>query len=213
MTMTPAAKQCLAELSALLVREPVETDRVILRPFKRTDLADLFAYQVQPEQQRLSGNHELHTIEEAAEVLDFFMDPSHPPYSFAIECKAENKVIGNLSIGIHSSIADEEALRNKRGVSLSYVLNENYWRQGIMTEILRVLYRLLFEKGNLDYINSGYFSFNEGSSRLQHKLSMKPLKEELIEWDGAQILVKEMVLLREDYFLTNTKSTHIIEQM
>jgi RimJ/RimL family protein N-acetyltransferase len=90
-------------------------------------------------------------------------------------------------------------MRAMRGVSLSYVLNENYWRRGLMSEVLRELYAVLFEKGKLEYINSGYFAFNTASAALQQKLGMKPWLEHIVERDGEQIPTKEMLLWRADW--------------
>ena len=197
--MNDAQKQVLAELSELLVREPVRTERLLLRPFRETDLPELFAYLSQAEQQRMSGNPKIETLEDARDVLQFFTDPSHPPYSFALELLAEQKVVGNVSIGCYPFLESDERMRALRGVSLSYVLNENYWRRGLMSEVLRELYAVLFEKGKLEYINSGYFAFNTASAALQQKLGMKPWMEHVVERDGEQIPTKEMLLWRADW--------------
>lgn len=197
--MNDAQKQILAELSAILVREPVRTERLLLRPFQETDLPDLFTYLSQEEQQRLSGNPKVETLREAQDILHFFTDPSHPPYCFALELPAEKKVVGNVSIRISPFLESDERLRELRGVSLSYVLNEDYWRRGLMSEALRELYAVLFEKGKLDYINSGYFEFNTASGALQKKLGMKPWMEHVVERDGERIPTQEMLLWRADW--------------
>ena len=197
--MNEAQKQTLAQLSAILVREPVRTARLLLRPFAEADLPDLFAYLSQPEQQRMSGNPKVETLRDAQDVLHFYTDPSHPPYSFALELLAEKKVVGNVSIRIYPFLESDEQLGEPRGVSLSYVLNENYWRRGLMSEVLRELYAVLFEKGKLEYINSGYFAFNTASAALQQKLGMKPWMEHVVERDGQRIPTKEMLLWRADW--------------
>ncbi len=199
MELSAHAKAVLTELSADLQTRPLATERLLLRPFRETDLEDLFEYLRQPEQQRLSGNVPVETLQEAGEVLEYILDPSKPMTSFAIELKQNGKVIGNFSIGWYPFLDQCEELKHLRGVSLSYVLNQDYWRQGYMTELLRPLYERFFLEDGLDFINSGYFAFNLGSERLQYKLGMKPWMDHVFELNGAQIPTKEMLLFRADY--------------
>ena len=188
----------IVEISALLKSEPVETERLLLRPFRQSDLQDLYEYLSQKEQQRLAGNVSVNTLEDAREVLDWILDDSRPTRSFGIVLKKENRIIGNLSIGQYPFLEEDKVLRKLRGVSMSYVLNENYWRQGLMTEMLRAVYPLLFEKGKLDYIQSGYFDFNAASAALQKKLGMQLWTEGVFEQNGERIKTKEMILFRGD---------------
>ena len=68
-----------------------------------------------------------------------------------------------------------------------------------MTELLRAVYPVLFEKGNLAYIQSGYFDFNAASAALQKKLGMKRWTDKEFDWNGETIHTKEMILFREDF--------------
>ena len=122
-----------------------------------------------------------------------------PPRCFAVVLKGENKVIGNLSIGPYPFLENDPVLRELRGVTLSYVLNENYWRRGLMTELLRALYPVFFEKGDLAYLQSGCFDFNEASAALQRKLGMRLWTEAEFEWNGETVHTKEMILFREEF--------------
>jgi RimJ/RimL family protein N-acetyltransferase len=193
------AKQVIEELAAILKNEPIQTSRLRLRPFRESDLPDLYEYLSQPEQRRLSGNCEVNDLGDARLVLDRILDPANPHRSFAIILKAEDKVIGNLSLGRYPFLDGDPVLRELRGVSLSYVLNERCWRRGFMTELLRAVYPVLFEKGDLAYIQSGYFAFNTASAALQKKLGMRLWTEEEIEINGEKIQTKEMILFREDF--------------
>ena len=199
MELDHQTKQTLAEVSALLVAHPIETPRLLLRPFRQSDLEDLYEYLSQKEQQRLAGNVRVDTLADAQACLDHILDPSHPPLCFAIVRKQTQKVVGNLSIGRYPCVDRDEAVKRLRGVSLSYVLNERFWRQGIMTELLRAVYPFLFEQAKLDYIQSGYFDFNEASAALQRKLGMKLWTEDEFEYEGQRFRTKEMILFRDEY--------------
>ena len=193
------AGRLLAEVSEKMIEKPIETARTLVRPFRDEDFNDFFAFAVQKEQQRLSGNPAISAEKEARELFEALCHPRHPPRSFAIELKGIGTVIGDFSISVHPSLSEDEALRDKRGVTLSCALNEDYWRRGIMTEILRRAIPWYFEEAGLEYINTGYFTFNEGSERLQKKVGMKPYREHLFERDGLRIPTREMILFREDY--------------
>ncbi|MBO4420091.1 MAG: GNAT family N-acetyltransferase [Oscillospiraceae bacterium] len=65
--------------------------------------------------------------------------------------------------------------------------------------LLRAVYPFLYERAGLDYIQSGYFVFNEASEALQRKLGMKPWTEAQFEMDGKTIQTREMILFREDW--------------
>lgn len=189
----------LRELSEILKTEPIVTARLRLRPFREADLPELCEYLSQKEQQRLAGNPPVDGPEDARKVLEWFMNPSVPQSYSAIVLRDENKVIGNLTVGRYPFVDEDKVLRELRGVSLSYVLNERYWRRGLMTELLRAVYPVLFEKGRLDYIQSGYFDFNDASAALQRKLGMKLWTEGEWESNGERIRTKEMILFREDF--------------
>jgi ribosomal-protein-alanine N-acetyltransferase len=191
-------KQIPAQIAALLTARPIETPRLLLRPFRQGDLADLYEYLSQREQQRLAGNCPCDSMEDARLSLEYNMSPDHPQVYFAVVLKSENKLIGNLTFN-PSYLAQDEALSALRGVTLSYVLNERYWRRGLMTELLQAVYPVLFEQVKLDYIQSGFFDFNGASAALQRKLGMQLWTEAQFETDGKTIQTKEMILFRKDW--------------
>ena len=198
MELSERAKTLLAEVSGRMTASPIETERTLLRPFEAADFPDYFEYAVQKEQQRLSGNAEVNTEAEAREVFAFLSErETHPPLCFAFVYKPENRVVGNFSISVHRFLEQDESLRDRRGVSLSFVLNEKYQRRDLMTELLsRALDCFLGEYG-LDYVNCGFFAFNEGSRRLQEKAGMHYHSEHV--YPNGNIPVVEMILFREEY--------------
>ena len=192
------AKQVLAELSTKLIHSPIETERLRLRLFQASDFRDFFEYAVQKEQQRLSGNPEIETEAEARELFDRILAPDHPPLSFAVELKGEGKVVGNFSIGAHPCVMEAPETAKKRGVCLSCVLNERYWRKGIMKELFLTAIPWFFFVGGLDYVNAGYFEYNEASRRLQESVGLRPWFVHRFRLRETDIPTYEMILFRED---------------
>ena len=204
MDLSEFAKTVLKEVSDLTIQKPIETDRVFLRPFREGDLNDLFEFLSQKEQQRLSGNIPVESVEDAREILMWIMDTSHPVTCFAVALKQSGKVIGNFSIGRYPFLEMDETLRQKRGVSLSCVLNENWWRQGIMSAVFRAAFARFFLDADLEFVNAGYFDFNEASGGMQKKLGMRHWMDHVYEHDGRRIPTKEMIMWREDYLQSNS---------
>lgn len=192
-------KELLAGASAAMQREPVETERLRLRLFREEDFPDFCAYILQKEQQRLAGNPDIDTPAQARELFDRVLRPKRPPQTFAVVLKEEDRVVGNFSLGASPYLQEEPRLRDKRGLTFSLVLNQDYWNRGLMTELLRAALDWTFVHTDLDYVNTGYFLFNAASRRVQEKAGMRLFGHAVFERDGERIPTGEMLLTREDW--------------
>ena len=193
------ARAILAQASETLQRTGLETGRLRLRLFEEGDFPDFCAYILQKEQQRLSGNEEIETEAQARQLFDWLLHPQHPPLHFAIVLKEEGRVVGNFSLGYSPYLDAEPRLSGRRGLALSFVLNEDYWRRGLMTELLRAALDWVFRETDLDFVNTGYFVFNEGSRRVQEKAGMPPFGSFVFARDDKRIPTVECVLFREEW--------------
>lgn len=135
------------------------TDRIILRNFKKEDLQDLYEYCSQEGVGEAAGWPHHKTLEESATVLNGFMKNEH---QYAIVYKEDNKVIGH--IGVHED-SEDGRLDTKE---LGYVLNKNYWKRGIMTEVIYAILDYLFSN-DICYVYACCFKHNEASKRLIEK--------------------------------------------
>lgn len=142
----------------------IETERLILRPFKESDLDDFFEYAKNPNVGPSAGWKPHETIEESQYILERFIDGEEV---MAIVYKANGKVIG--SVGLHK---DE-----KRSVDtakmIGYVLSEDYWGRGLMTECVRAVLDEVFNKTELDIVSVMHFPFNDRSRRVIEKYGFK----------------------------------------
>lgn len=192
-----AIKAFLAEISLCMQNKPIETERLLLRRYRAADFADYFEYMSQKELCRLCGQYPAETEEETRTWFE--AQQLVQPNRFAIVHKADKKVIGFFSLGVYPFLENDAALAGLRGVSLSLGINENYQRKGLMSELYPAAIDYYFEECKLDFVNSGYFAFNEGSKRIQEKAGMKPYIEHTFEFDGKDILVKEMIIFRKEW--------------
>lgn len=110
-----------------------ETDRLVLRRYKKEDLRDLFEYLSDREVVRYEPYKPM-TMEEAAESLAWRMGTEEMA---AVELKRGHKMIGNVYMGKR----DQEALE------IGYVFNRTYWGNGYAAEACRALIQQAFSKG------------------------------------------------------------------
>ena len=111
----------------------LRTERLILRPWRESDLDDFFEYASVDGVGEMAGWSHHKTKEETQAVLTAFISEKK---TFAIE--RGGKVIGSLGIEKY----DEEKLpefSDKSGRELGFVLSKDYWGNGYMAEAVRAV--------------------------------------------------------------------------
>ena len=152
----------------------IETERLILRPFKQSDLHDFNEYASVPGVGEMAGWKHHETIEKTQEILDMFIKEDK---TFAIVFKKNNKVIGSLGVekyGLEEKLTEFESYY---GREIGYVLSRDYWGKGIMPEAVGAIIKYLFNDLNLDFLTCGYYDFNNQSKRVQEKCGFKPYRK------------------------------------
>lgn len=141
----------------------LETERLILRLWQETDASDMFEYASDPRVGPNAGWPVHENIETSKRIIDGFIKKKDV---YAIVLKSENKVIGSL--GVHDRTPDESVMNLKQR-EIGYVLNPQYWGQGIMPEAVKCVIKYGFEELALDLIWCCHFDFNENSKRVIEK--------------------------------------------
>lgn len=148
----------------------IKTERLILRPFRETDLADFFEYAKVEGVGEMAGWSHHKNIEESKTILGFFLSEKK---TFAVEYNG--KVIGSLGVEKYN----EEELpefADKKGREIGFVLSKDYWGQGFMPEAVNGVIDYLFNEIKLDFIVAAHFCRNTQSKRVQGKCGFKPYK-------------------------------------
>lgn len=138
----------------------LETQRLILRPFEMDDFHDFYEYckniNIGP-----SAGWEPHKDKELSlNILQTFIENDEVR---AIVFKENNKVIG--SVGAHSD-------SKRKGINakmIGYVLSEDYWGKGLMSEACKEVISNLFEEEKVDIISCFHYPFNMRSKRVIEK--------------------------------------------
>lgn len=143
----------------------IETPRLLLRPWKESDLNDFFEYASVEGVGEMAGWKHHESISESREILHSFMTDKN---ILALEFKENGKVIGSL--GLHDSWAnDDENYSHLKVKEIGYVLSKAYWGQGLMPEAVRAVKNYCFNVLELDALTVGHFVGNNQSKRVIEK--------------------------------------------
>ncbi|MGI6664845.1 MAG: GNAT family N-acetyltransferase [Christensenellaceae bacterium] len=142
-------------------RTTIYTDRLILRQFEEADLEAFYAYAKNPNIGPNAGWAPHASIEESAGILEIFMSSNDV---WAIAEKENNIVIGSIGL-------QEDKLRRVPDVRmLGYVLSEDHWNKGYMTEAATALLKFAFSEQQLALVSVNHYPFNKASARVIEKL-------------------------------------------
>ncbi|ANK65057.1 GNAT family N-acetyltransferase [Loigolactobacillus backii] len=141
----------------------LETQRLILRSFAENDLDDLHHFAQNPKLGKMAGWQPHSGLGESQAILTLFIRSDEV---FALELKETHHVIG--SIGLHrrapSGSTPEDSERE-----LGFVLDEDYWGQGLMPEAIMGILAFGFNHLHLMTIWVGHFASNRQSKRVIEK--------------------------------------------
>lgn len=151
-----------------MVVKPLETSRLLLRPFREEDLIDLFSYACHPQVGPAAGWKPHYSISESRQILKSFMERDEV---WAITLKDSGLLIG--SIGLHKDTSRSVGTRHVR--SLGYVLSAAYWGHGYATEAARRILRYVFSEmeNPPEMISICHKDFNTRSRRVINKCGFK----------------------------------------
>lgn len=151
----------------------IETQRLVLRPFKQTDLEDFYEYASVEGVGEMAGWKHHESIDESRKIMNSFIDNDKV---FAICLKENNKVIGTVGIEKYGMEDKLTEFSDYYGRELGYVLSKEHWGKGLMPEAVKAIIDYLFGELNYDFLLCGYYNFNERSKRVQIKCGFKPYR-------------------------------------
>lgn len=111
----------------------VETERLILRRYKKSDLKDLYEYLSDSDVVKYEPYKPM-TMSEVENNLDWRISTDE---MIAVELKSNHKMIGNVYLG----------KRDFESLEMGYVFNKDYWGKGYAKESCMALIGLAFSNG------------------------------------------------------------------
>ena len=150
----------------------IETERLILRPWRESDLKDFYDYAKVDGVGQMAGWLPHKDMEESRRILNMFIDEKK---TLALELKENGIVIG--SIGLETRDADLDIPENLMGREIGYVLNKDYWGRGLMPEAVKSVISYCFTELGFDWLTCGHFVWNDQSHRVVEKSGFRYVKD------------------------------------
>lgn len=142
----------------------LETERLILRPWRDEDAEALFEYAADPMVGPAAGWPAHKNLEESKEIIRSVFSTDE---TYAVCLKMDNRAIGcvGLKQGEHTDMTELED-----ECELGYWLGRPFWGQGIIPEAAQELLRHIFEDMGMNTVWAGYYEGNVKSRRVMDKL-------------------------------------------
>jgi len=154
----------------------IETERLVLRAWRESDLDDLYAYARVDGVGQMAGWLPHRSIEESRRILRFFIDEKK---TFAIQLKETGHVIG--SIGLEEFEPRDIHKTDKLGREIGYVLSKEFWGRGLIPEAVDAVIDYCFAVLDFDYVTCEHFVQNTQSRRVIEKLDFSFVEEGKVE--------------------------------
>lgn len=185
----------------------LESNRILLRKYKLSDIDDYFEYISKPEVGGRIGFPPYKTKEEALERLKIELGK---PYHFAIVLKEENKVVGSIQLHEPKPNRYESIDSGDTPYEIGFMLSPSYWGRGLMPEATVLMNDFAFDVLNATTVLIGHVDKNIQSGKVQEKIGFKIEGEvpNYREWtDGTMVSLitrsmtpEEWSAIREEKF-------------
>lgn len=161
----------------------LESDRLIIRSWKKEDLEDFYEYAKVDGVGQMAGWNPHTSIQESEKILSSFIEGKN---EFALELKENHKVIGSLGLE-KLSISLNNSYENYIGREIGYVLSKEYWGKGLMPEAVKRVIKYCFEEEKYDFLICSHFVTNNQSKKVIEKCGFRFVKENTITaMNGAE---------------------------
>lgn len=148
---------------------PIETERLLLRAFERSDLDAMMAYHSLPEVQRYLDWKSRDRVEVKA-ALDamrqqYRLNRPGDTFTLAVARKSDETLIGHVSLRWTDATAGQAELR--------FVFNPTYRRQGYASEAVRAMLDIGFDNFGFHRVFARCGGDNQRSAKLMKALGMR----------------------------------------
>lgn len=171
------------------------TERLILRKITHEDMNDMFVYTSNDEVSRYVTWDTHRTLTDTKQFIDLVLHnyANKKIAPWAIEHKVTKKMIGTIDFVSWSP--------SHHVAEIGYVLSQDFWGKGLMTEAARAIIAFGFEKMELVRIQARCISENLGSERVMQKagMTLEGIMRKAMLTKGAHRDMKLYAILKEEF--------------
>lgn len=149
------------------MKQLIETERLILRPWKESDAESLYEYAKDPEVGPIAGWPAHTSVENSLEIIKNVLSEDE---TYAVCLKSDNKAIG--SIGLFPPTQAQITVSDTE-IEVGYWIGVPFWGNGYIPEAVRALQKYAFEELGCTAMWCGHYDGNEKSRRCQEKCGFK----------------------------------------
>ena len=182
---------CTSEMETQVME--LQTERLILRPWREEDAESLFLYAKDPAVGPIAGWPAHQSVEESLEVIRTVFSV---PETYAIILRETGSPIGCIGLKTGDSTDLTDRIDE---CELGYWLGVPYWGKGLMTEAAMEMIRHAFEHCGMNKIWCGYYDGNTRSKRVQEKCGF------VYQWETDNVDVPLMHETRKGFVSCLTK--------
>lgn len=146
----------------------LETERLILRPFKEVDAIDMYNNWATDEQVTRYVTWPTHkSLDDSKNIINLWIEEnkSIENYHWAIEVKEDHSVIGTIGL------LDVDN-RNENS-EIGYCISRDYWNRGITTEAASAVINYALKEVGFARITARHHVGNNASGRVMEKCGFK----------------------------------------
>ena len=166
----------------------LETERLLLREFRITDVDDMFELDSNPKVHQYLGKKTIKTKEEAKKMIEFILKQykENGIGRFAVIEKSSGSFIGWSGLKLNKGT--KESLNGFQDfIDIGYRFIPKYWRKGYGLETAIACLEYGFKTMNLDIIYGAAEIENIGSNKILQKIGLQFVNEfkegnELVNW-------------------------------
>ncbi len=174
----------------------METDRLILRPWRESDAVSLFRYASDPDIGPIAGWLPHASVDDSLEIIrTVFASPE----IYAVVLKNSHELVGSCGIMFSDSLHSADMKQGE--AEIGYWIGKPYWGQGMIPEAVKALLSRCFNKLRLDAVWCGYYEGNDKSKRVCEKSGFKyhHTNPDIVSPLGDKRTEHFYVMTKEDY--------------
>ena len=152
----------------------METERLILRPWRESDAEALFKYASDPDVGPRAGWPPHKSVEESLQIIQTVFNT---PTMWAVELKETGEAIGCVGY-LPASVSNLQIPDDQ--CEVGYWIGKPYWGSGICTEALRLVIDYCFNVKHYTVLWGDFFPSNPASGRVMTKCGFIDTGREII---------------------------------